>query len=371
MKNNTTVSLKEVALDGEFKKSDDSSFSAKATLEINNAATFDTFAFLRHEPEMWISGGAEGDPLGAASKFSELDSSVALLGSVSWSNRGTGQTCFSGYGPYKEYESKTGGLYYWVEVDEEGRIIAMRYSYTASPSETTPPFEVTPPNKLIYWTGDLPYYYSGTNSGSYYGNTDLLKWDNEKQTFLYREYKNECRGDDPLGAEQYLANIASEQYSSPAQQISDAHVSYSPGNNYSPNDYTYYYARVRFADFETAESFAKAKLTVTLDLALEGYPNSKAVITADRNKVKGGDLSMNLIRDGRTTTYRVSVNADNPMPETLKVSNLDKVMLELTRKDDQLSGHISVEGKQIGAITQTGDGLFMVRYQDDSFETLQ
>ena len=80
---------------------------------------------------------------------------------------------------------------------------------------------------------------------------------------------------------------------------------------------------------------------------------------------------MTLILDGRVTTYSALVDADSPIPETMKVTNLDNVTLELTRNVNQLGDKISVDGAEVGTIENTDSGLFMVRYKDGSFETLQ
>ncbi|RUM94673.1 MAG: hypothetical protein DSZ28_01970, partial [Thiothrix sp.] len=276
MNGNSTVSLEKVSIDGEFLTSGGSSFSANATLTVNNAATFDTFAFLRHQPEMWINGHSTDDPLDARLKFSSLYPDQIQPPSFD-ANFSHGQTC-------------------------------------------------------------------------YYGSDNY-----------------ECRGEDFLGATEYVSDLVKQQYPS-LIEIKNINVSV---NHAGVALDTGYSAQMVFPDFETAEQFAQATLSVTLDLALEGYANSKAVITADRNKVKGGDLSIALIRDGRVTTYSVLVNADNPIPETLKVTNLDNVALELTRRGNQLSGKISVDGTKVGTIKNADSGLFMVRYQDGSFETLQ
>ncbi len=277
MDGNSSVSLERVDIDGEFLSGDGNSFSTNATLMVNNAATFDTFAFLRHQPEMWIHGHNNTDPLNATLKFTSLYSDQPQSSSFS-ANFGHEQTCY--YGP-SNYE---------------------------------------------------------------------------------------CRGEDFLDATEYVSDIVRQQYPS-AIELKNISV----GVNLVDGGVldTSYHAQAVFPDFETAENFAQAALSVTLDLAVKGYPKSKAVIIADRNKMKGGDLSMTLIRDGRVTTYSVLVDADNPMPETIKVTNLDNVALELTRNVNQLSGDISVDGAKVGTIESTDSGLFMVRYQDGTFEALQ
>jgi hypothetical protein len=277
MEGNSSVSLEKVSIDGEFLLDDGNSFSANATLTVNNAATFDTFAFLRHQPVMWINGHNNTDPLNAKSKFTSL--------------------------------------------------------YPDQPQSSS--------------------------FSAYFGHS---------QTCYYGPSNYECRGEDFLDATEYVSDIVKQQYPS-AIELKNINV----GVNLVDGGVldTSYSAQVVFPDFETAEKFAQATLIVTLDLALKGYPNSKAVIVADRNKIKGGDFSMTLILDGRVTTYSALVDADSPIPETMKVTNLDNVTLELTRNVNQLGGKISVDGAEVGTIENTDSGLFMVRYKDGSFETLQ
>jgi len=277
----TTVSLEKVSIDGEF-LTNGNSFSANATLTVNNAATFDTFAFLRHQPVIWVNEHKNGDPLNVESRFPSLHHDQ-VLPPIFHASFNSGQTCYRGY--------------------------------------------------------DLNHVSTGY----------------------------ECRGEDFFGATESVSEKVKQQYPS-ASDIRNIYVGVSQEGAGLKTNYS---AEVVFPDFETAEKFAQATLSVTLDLALKGYPNSKAVIVADRNRIKGGDLSMTLIRDGRVTTYSALVNADNPIPETIKVTNLDNVALELTRNVNQLSGKISVDGAEAGTIESTDSGLFMVRYQDGTFEALQ
>lgn len=59
------VSLKNLGVSGTFSGPQHGTFSARAKLSVDNAASFDTFALLDHEPFIMVADWVEGDALGA------------------------------------------------------------------------------------------------------------------------------------------------------------------------------------------------------------------------------------------------------------------------------------------------------------------
>lgn len=167
---------------------------------------------------------------------------------------------------------------------------------------------------------------------------------------------------DPLNARDYILGHVNNKYPS-AQDVSAI------GFGYYPNS-TSFSALVNLGDFETAEDYANATLSVSFDLALQGYPETRAVITGNRNALDGGDIRMSLVRKGLLLTFIASLSETDPITGKLSITNADGAKMELSGSEGTLEGTLRVKGTKVGTVAQTDDGLLLVRYQDGTFETL-
>ena len=270
------LSLSEITLDGVIATSTDS-FSTNLGLTVNNAATFDTFAFLEQEPALWVDEREPGDTVGFSS-YPSIDGYSLLLGG---------------------YESTLDQTCFYV-------------------SELVQP---------ICEPGDVLDTYS------YF----LLKYPN-------------------------------------AFSISNYAVWYDAVGMYDAIDSTGYYGYVEFEDFESADSYVEATLTTTLNLALEGYPETTAIITVDRTELDKGSAIVTLTHDGNSITF----NAELADPEdadvyatSITVTNPDGAALVVTlmTDTDPISGELTVDDVVVGTLYEV-DGVLLIRYEDGSFETL-
>jgi hypothetical protein len=274
---NNTVSLRKAEINGKFTSSNGKSFSAAAKLTINNAASFDTFAFFDHEPTLWVQKFEPGDLFDAELWAREQNSSLTTIDSVSFESF-QNETCYGGQIAINDW----------------------------------------------FWN---------------------------------------CVPGDLLDAESKVYENVKDQYPT-AKDVSNVRI------NYSPNS-TSYWASVNFGDFETAANYANATFSVSVNLALQGYPDTRAVITAERNSLEGGDIRMSLVRKGLILTFIASISETDPITGTLTVSNADGAKMVLSASDGVLEGILSVQGTKVGTVEQTNDGLLLVRYKDGNFETLQ
>ncbi len=268
------LSLSEVTLNGVFADTNDS-FSADLGLTVNNAASFDTIAFLEHESWLWIYDSKAWDVFGFEA-YASANGVTLIWGSYDpWSDQTCAQTVEMGY---------------------------------------------------ICVPGDV-----------------LLTQD-------------------------YFAN----DLFSDAIYVGDFYVFYDASSST-----TWYSGYVEFGDFETADNYVEATLTATLDLVLDGYPDTTAVVTVDRTDLDGGSAILTLIHDGNSITFNtVKVDGDDasgvdPFLDTVTVTNPDGASILVTAATDTLpiSGDLSVDGVNVGTLYEV-DGVLLIRYVDGSFETL-
>lgn len=188
--------------------------------------------------------------------------------------------------------------------------------------------------------------------------------------FYDQYYASTCVSGDPLGIEAYFAL----QYPD-AMSIDYAYAELYGG-------YTYYSADLNYGPFETADNFAQGSLTLTLDLALDGYPETQAVLTIDRNASQiANEAHLSLIRgsgaSAETVTFDVATSGSDV---TITATSPSGAVLTITKAAtdyDYNSGYrtfgdVTVNGAQIGAISDSyWGGVPIVRYVDGTFETLE
>ena len=127
-----------------------------------------------------------------------------------------------------------------------------------------------------------------------------------------------------------------------------------------------------FPPVESAGNFANLTLTLTMDLSLTGYPDTTAVLTANRTALEGGNLTATFAHQGQNITFVVS-KADGATPGegTLTVTTPDGTKLAVTASEGDTTGTVKVGDTTVGTVEETDSGLIIVRYSDGTFETLQ
>lgn len=175
---------------------------------------------------------------------------------------------------------------------------------------------------------------------------------------------------DAFGVTGYLVSLSGgySDCSLPPSDVWDVEFTYWG----SPVPYTLISGRLAFPSVETTDSFANLTLTLTMDLALTGYPATTAVLTANRTAQEGGDLTATFAHAGQSITFVVNKPDGATAGEgTLTVTTPDGTKLAMTATEDATSGTLTVNGTSVGSVEETGSGLIMVRYNDGTFETLQ
>ncbi len=186
-----------------------------------------------------------------------------------------------------------------------------------------------------------------------------------KTCFYDSTYTSQCEPGDVFGVIDHLKTLASRD--APPSEVRYVYYDY-----WASNDYTWINGELVYPPFESASDFANVTLTLTMDLTLTGYPDTTAVLTANRTALEGGDLTVTLAHDGQNITFLVSkTDGATPGEGSLTVTTPDGVKLAMTATEGDVSGMLKVGGITVGTIEETGSGLIMVRYSDGIFETLQ
>jgi len=289
------LSLEKASISGTF-AGNGSSFSASAGLNLTNAASFDTFAYLNHEPQMWQDYAIDGDALKAA-EYAKTKWGMTSVNNA-WYSAWTPETCFSG-------SDDQGNSTYQCDV---GDVLNVDAAFKAKLAASNPNLSTFNPNLQVNEVG-----------------------------FSFSAYEYD--------------------YLTKTQTL---------------NSTTWLYGQFELGSFESASYFAQGSLSVNLDLALKGYPQTKALISVNRTELEGGDALVTLLHNGSTVTFKLVKAGTNPTDGTLTVSNPDGVKLIVTGKDGDVSGKVTLaDGTQVGTLEKSGNGLYIIRYIDGTFETLQ
>lgn len=173
---------------------------------------------------------------------------------------------------------------------------------------------------------------------------------------------------DVLDVTGYLTGLSSQTDCAAAPvQVSEASYYYSAYGNYTSLS-----GKVYFGPVETATDFANLTLNLTMDLALTGYPDTTAVITANRTAQEGGDLLLTLSHGGQSVTFSLSkADMATPGEGTLTVTTPDGAELLMTLVEGNATGTVKIGDTTVATVEETDSGLIMVRYSDGTFETLQ
>lgn len=135
--------------------------------------------------------------------------------------------------------------------------------------------------------------------------------------------------------------------------------------------------KINLPDFESADNFVQGSLTLMATAELPDLPTANVVATVSRTELNGGDASIVVSSEGQSFTLTLDsedFDADEPLV-TLSLSNADGVemtvnLTETAGEMDVLSGDVFVGENKIATISETDDGVILVRYTDGTFETL-
>ena len=123
-------------------------------------------------------------------------------------------------------------------------------------------------------------------------------------------------------------------------------------------------------DFEeTSNNFMKASITVTLDLALSGFPDSKVVLSGARNGFKAGSVSFTAIRDD-VTRFTVETSYAGGPDLDVDVSNPDGAKMTVHGNENDVTGSIRVNGHEVGTVTPH-NGVTYILWGNGDFDSLQ
>ncbi|HHJ18995.1 MAG TPA: hypothetical protein ENJ84_04080 [Gammaproteobacteria bacterium] len=287
-----TMSLEKAVLDGTLSSNDGRSFTAKFELVIDNAASFDTFAFLNYEPIVNVSGISTTDPFNTR------------------------------------------------------RVLDAKRYFNA----------VT-----LHWDS----------------TTDATRLTNADESI------EEIAGD--IAA----VEVAENRIKKTTPGVTRVKLS-SLDFDWSVDASTTKWAGiVDFGDFETAENFVQATLTVTSKLELPGRKDTTAVLTVNREEQSKITGVLTLTNAGRNLSIAAAKIEDNPAGFIAIFTNSDDAKMTIKVIDGEASGAIEVDRvvvdektggsqtftTQVATITQTDNGVILIRYADDGkdveFESLQ
>ena len=121
--------------------------------------------------------------------------------------------------------------------------------------------------------------------------------------------------------------------------------------------------------------FLEGSLTVTLDLTLDGYPDTQAVLTFNRTALKDGDALLSLVHGSETVTFKV----ERPATDITKITVTSPggaalvVTYDESASSTSIYGIVTVSGgsEVVGEIHDSGlGGSAIIRYSDGTFESL-
>ncbi len=295
------LSLQKIALDGYF-ISAKGTFSAAATLMIDNATSFDTYALIDHDEK--LRSYLNSTPVTGMST-ADIDIVTAAITSI---ETFASSTAFSWQ---LRFSSHSG---YWLEVR---------------------------PNNGDYETVPL----SGMSSSL----EDSIEA--ELSTKL---------GVTPIGLNVEFAIYTPSDIATPAvgqmQVLVDSF----------------------FPPYENASNFVEGTLTLTTTANAPGLAEATVVASASRTDLNGGAVAVTVTQSGQSFKLETAVT-DTEAEEvngTLTLTTPDgaKLLLNLTEAESDgayvMSGIASVNGVQVGEVSETDNGLTLIRYNDGSFESM-
>ncbi len=133
---------------------------------------------------------------------------------------------------------------------------------------------------------------------------------------------------------------------------------------------SHWQGRVSLPDMESANNFLNATLNISGELALSGLPTATANITLNRTGLETGNGSINIAYDNHSLTIALSESASTPGTATMTITNASDASLVIEPAEDGISGNVSVNGHQVGVISEGVGGIAIITYIDGTFENL-
>lgn len=121
--------------------------------------------------------------------------------------------------------------------------------------------------------------------------------------------------------------------------------------------------------------FPQASLTANLDVVFSGQPKYNVTLTTNVDGIgKQGDPNLDaVLRLTRNGENALIVESDFGEPLAFTITTSSGGQLILRDVDDSGAegyGELLVDGRQVGTVEQTDDDIFIVRYNDGTFESL-
>jgi|GEM_PF-1803057 len=296
------LSLQKIALDGDF-SSANGTFSAAATLMIDNATSFDTYALIDHDEK--LHSYLNFTPVTGMST-ADVDIVMAAITGIEASEGG------SPVNSWKLRFSSEGA--YWLDA----------------------------------WRG---------NEG--YETVSLSGMSSSLEDSIKAELSTKL-GVTPIGLNVESAIYTPSDIATPAvgqmQVLVDSF----------------------FPPYENASNFVKGTLILTTTASVPGLADTTVVASASRTALNGGAVAVTVTQSGQSFKLETAVT-DTEAAEvngTLTLTTPDgaKLLLNLMEAESEgayvMSGTASVNGVQVGEVSETDNGLTLIRYNDGSFESI-
>jgi len=312
------LTLKSVALSGEFTTSDNQNIKASVGLDLANAETFDLQAFLNNENTVWIY------------KENAIDAAtVAQL---------------------KTLKSIPSAAQNWN----------INYYYAQWPDST-------------YY--DAGYWYSIYDAnGEWIGNNS--QYDNTLDSYnAYAAVYNPVTALNNIIATDY-ASIPGSTVTSAHVSLSNG--TYTDYYTQQPVSYSYneLYGEIELGDYEeSASNFLKVKASASFELNnVKGLPHAKVSAIVDRNSFTGGSASLAFTWDNNF--YTINLENVDVEKQTGSITVTDPLGTALTLTDVSIqdktgSGALYVGTNKVATVKTLDNGAVKITYTDGTFETLQ
>ncbi|UVW35721.1 hypothetical protein NYF23_03685 [SAR92 clade bacterium H455] len=115
-------------------------------------------------------------------------------------------------------------------------------------------------------------------------------------------------------------------------------------------------------------------VALSFSASLSGIDDLDVTVSANRTHFHRGDVDFNFNYGGRRFTINapIDLDADDSQLQQLRVLNQDLVELRISVIDGEVSGELSILGddEELGTVARE-NGVIVVRYNDDTFESFQ
>lgn len=216
---------------------------------------------------------------------------------------------------------------------------------------------------VYYWrlrfSSEGGYWVEAWLNNGYYGTVPLSGMSSDFETSIEDEVSTKL-GVTPIGVHVEFAIYTPSDIANPAVGQMQALVEAS------------------FPPYENASDFVKGTLTLSTTASAPGLAEATVVASASRTALNGGTVAVTVTQSGQSFKLETAV-ADTEAAAvngTLTLTTPDgaKLLLNLTEAESDgayvMSGTASVNGVQVGEVSETDNGLTLIRYNDGSFESI-